>query len=427
MNRRIVITGLGVITPIGVGMEAFQQGLLSGKCGIARLSAFDPSACQGQVAGEVKDFDPKDYIKPRKALKVMARDIQLAVSAAAMAMADCKVQGAVDPTRMGVSIGAGFMSSEVDELGVAISHACSGPGAFDIRKFGAEGMGHLFPLWLLKYLPNMLACHISIIYDAQGPNNTVTTACAAGAQAIGEGCRVIERGAAEVMICGSADSKINPVSWVRYMLFSELSERNEAPEKACRPFDRDRCGMVIGEGAGIVVVEELSHALKRGARIYAEIVGYGTSCDVTATNGKARTGEARADCMLRALKDANLCPESVDYISACGLGTRENDRIEADALRRVLGDRAPRVPVSSMKSMMGHLGAGAGSVELAGCVVALARSIVPPTLNCDRPDDGVDLDFVPNRPREAKIDVALSNTASFAGQNAAIVIKKFSG
>ena len=308
---------------------------------------------------------------------------------------------------------------------MAIAHATDGDGQFDIQRFGTEGMEHLFPLWLLKYLPNMLACHISIIHDAQGPSNTITTACVAGSQAIGEGCRIIDRGAADVMICGGADSKINPISLVRYSLFSELAKNNAHPEKACRPFDRDRDGFVVGEGAGILVLEELEHAKKRGARIYGEIAGYGMSCDAEAALRGARTGATRAACLRAALADGELTAKDVDYISACGLGSRENDRIEAEAIREVLGPRAPDVLVSSVKSMIGHLGAGAGAVELIAALLALRHGVAPPTRNCDNPEEGLGLNIVANEAREAKINVALCNTASFAGQNAALAIKKY--
>ncbi|MEW6355662.1 MAG: beta-ketoacyl-[acyl-carrier-protein] synthase family protein [Planctomycetota bacterium] len=425
MNRRIVITGIGVISPVGIGKEAFWQGLSTGRSGIGRIDAFDVSSCPTQIAGEVKDFSAKDYVQPRKALKVMARDIQMAVAAAAVAVEDSRVKEAVAPERMGVSLGAGLISSDVGELGTAIAHARDDSGAFDIRKFGAEGMEYLFPLWLLKYLPNMLACHMSIIHDARGPSNTITTACAASAQAIGEGCRIIERGNADVMICGGAESKINPVSLVRYILFGGLSQRNNEPARACRPFDQDRDGLVLGEGGGLLVIEELEHARRRGATIYAEIAGYGTTCDASATSGKPGDNHTRTECMRRALRDGGLTPDDLSLICACGLGSKEKDRIEAEAIRDLLGNGASKVPVTSIKSMIGHLGAGAGAVELIACVLAICHGLIPPTLNCDHPDDGFALDFVTREPRRAEIKAILSTTSSFAGQNAAIAVKKF--
>jgi len=425
MNRRIVITGMGVISSAGIGKEAFWRGISSGRSGIGRIEAFDVSNCPTQIAGEVRDFSPKEYVKPRKALKVMARDIQMAVAAAAMAVDDSRVKEAVDPERMGVSLGAGLISSDVGELGMAIAHARDDSGAFYIRKFGAEGMEFLFPLWLLKYLPNMLACHMSIIHDARGPSNTITTACAASSQAIGEACRIIGRGAADVMVCGGAESKINAVSLVRYILFGGLSERNDEPERACRPFDRDRDGVVLGEGGGLLVIEELEHARKRGATIYAEIAGYGTTCDVSAASRVDTGNHARTDCMRSSLQDGGLNPGDLDLICACGLGSKKSDRLEAEAIQELLGNRAPSVPVTSIKSIIGHLGAGAGAVELIACVLAINHGLIPPTLNCDNPEEGLDLDFVANQPRQADIQVALSTTSSFAGQNAAIAVRKY--
>ncbi|NOZ21532.1 MAG: beta-ketoacyl-[acyl-carrier-protein] synthase family protein [Planctomycetes bacterium] len=425
MNRRIVITGIGVISPIGIGKEPFWEGLASGRCGISRIEAFDVSNCRTRIAGEVKDFSPKDFVKPRKALKVMARDIQMAVAAAAMAVEDSRVKEAVVPERMGVSLGAGLISSDVNELGMAVAHARDDSGAFDIRKFGAEGMEYLFPLWLLKYLPNMLACHMSIIHDARGPSNTITTACAASTQAIGEGCRIIERGDADVMVCGGAESKLNAVSLVRYILFGGLSERNEEPERACRPFDRDRDGAVLGEGGGLLVIEDLEHARKRGATIYAEIAGYGTTCDASAASSRERVDRARAECMRRALADGGLSAGDLDLICACGLGSRENDRLEAEAIQDLLGEGASRVPVTSIKSMIGHLGAGAGGVEMIACVLAIRHGLIPPTLNCDNPDEGFHLDFVAQGPRRADIHAALCTASNFAGQNAAIAVRRF--
>jgi len=425
MNRRAVVTGIGVISPIGIGTEPFRENLRSAKCGIGRIESFDVEGFIVKFAGEVKDFEARKFIKQRKALKVMARDIQLAVAAANMAVEDAGLsENGMDPKRLGVCLGAGFMSSELDELGVAVAASRNDDGAFDIKKFGSEGMGNLFPLWLLKYLPNMPACHVSIIHNAQGPNNTITTDSTAASQAIGEALRVIQRGSADAMICGGAESKINPPSFMRYILWNLLSKRNDEPEKALRPFDRDADGLVLGEGAGIIVLEELEHARARGAKIYAEVAGYGVSCDTNAAVGGLPDARARSAAMINAMKDAAVSPSEVGFISAHGLGIKENDRAEVEAIKQAFGEEASSTPVTTVKPMMGHLCAGAGGVELIAAVLCLQDGMIPPILNCENPEPDFGLDFVRGEPRQDKVDVALVNTSSLAGQNASLILKR---
>jgi len=426
MKRRIVITGMGVVSPVGIGLEDYWAGLSSGHSGIRKIQQFDATGFKTEIAGEVPDFDPKPFLKQRKALKVMARDIQLAVAAAALATRDAGLPESVpEPLRFGVSIGAGFMSSELDELGVAVVSASDENGKFDMKRFGTEGMARLFPLWLLKYLPNMLACHISIVHNAQGPSNTITTASAAASQAIGEGCYVIERGAADMMIAGGAGSKINPISLVRYTLLDILSTRNDEPQKAVRPFDADRDGIVLGEGAGLVLLEEMEHAKARGAKIYAEVAGYASSCDAATMRELPVENTARADAMAAAVRRAGLEPEDIDLICSHGTGSVKNDRAEVAAIKAAFGDHAAKVPVTSFKPMLGYLGAGTGGVETIGCVLAMKNSLIPPLLNCDKPDEGFDLDFVRDGPRKAEVKTVLLNTSSLAGQNASLVLKRW--
>lgn len=428
MSRRVVITGLGVISPIGIGVDAFWESLVAGRSGVGPITFFETGSFPVKIAAEVKNFDAKQYIKQRKSLKVMARDIQLAVACASLAMTDAGLDtpGKMDPRRFGTSLGAGLIPTEINELGVAIVNSRDGQQQFDIRKFGKEGLEHLFPLWLLKYLPNMLACHISIMYDLQGPNNTITTACAASSQAIGEGFRVIQRGDADAMICGGSDSKINPLSMVRYNLLKVLSTRNDEPTKASRPFDRDRDGMVVGEGAGMLILEELDHAKKRGAKIYAELVGFNSTCDGVTVGVTCSDGSARDIAMRAALQAAKVNPEDVDFVSAHATGVKENDRNEALAICRAFGAAARRVPVGSFKSVMGQLGAGAGAVEAVACVLALQHNVLPPTLNCENPDPECVFPIV-RQVRECPVRTVLCNASSFTGQNASLVLKKFEG
>jgi 3-oxoacyl-[acyl-carrier-protein] synthase II len=428
MSRRVVITGMGVIAPLGIGIGPFWENLTQGRSAVGPITLFDTGAFPVRIAAEIKDFDPKAYIKQRKSLKVMARDIQLAVACANIAMSDAGLDqsGKVDPRRIGTSLGAGLIPTEINELAVAIVASRDGQQKFDMRMFGKEGLEHLFPLWLLKYLPNMLACHVSIIYDLQGPNNTITTACAASAQALGEGFRVIMRGDADVMVCGGSDSKINPLSMVRYTLLKVLSTRNDAPDKASRPFDRDRDGMVVGEGAGILIFEELEHARKRGARIYAEIGGFGSTSDAHMDGLNCADGSGRDIAMKAALDDARVNPSEVDFICAHAIGGRDNDAYEAAALRRAFGETTARTPVTSLKSGLGQMGAGGAAVEAVACALATRDGVIPPTLNCDNPDPEVTFPIV-REPRRCPVRTVLCNASSFAGQNAGLVIKKFEG
>jgi len=428
MSRRVVITGMGVIAPLGIGIGPFWENLVAGRSAVGPITSFETGNFHVKIAAEIKNFDPKALIKQRKSLKVMARDIQLAVACASLAMMDAGLEqpGKVDPRRIGTSLGAGLIPTEINELGVAIVNSRDGQQQFDIRKFGKEGLEYLFPLWLLKYLPNMLACHVSIIYDLQGPNNTITTACAASSQAIGEGFRVIRRGDADMMVCGGSDSKINPLSLLRYGLLKVLATRNDEPQKASRPFDRDRNGMVVGEGAGIMILEELDHARKRGAKIYAELAGFCSTCDGRMVGLACSDGSARDIAMKGAMEDAQVNPSEVDYICAAAIGTKAHDRAEAQAIRRAFGEVADRAPVTSLKSVMGHLGAGAGVVEAVAAALATQHDVVPPTLNCENLDPECALAVV-REAQQRPVRNVLCNVSSFAGQNASLVIKKFVG
>jgi len=419
-SRRAVITGLGVITPIGLTLDSFWEGLLTGRSGIRTLSSFDTSGLPIRMGGEVVGFDAKNYIdkKDRRSLKVMARTIQLAVAAAQLAMDDCAIdKQKLDPARFGVEFGAGLIATELEELSIAskVSVNCQ-PGSVDLEKWGEQGIPNIQPLWMLKYLPNMLACQVSILHNAQGPNNTITESDVASLLALGEAYRIIGRDQADFFIVGGADSRINPLSMVRQSLFQPFSRRNDTPEKACRPFDRNRDGMVIGEGAAVLALEELEHAKRRGARIYAEVAGYGAAFDAK------RDGAGIARAIRAALADAGIGPEEVDHVNAFGFGSVESDIWEARGLEQVFGQGAP---VLATKSYFGSLGAASGVTELAASLLALRHGVVPPTLNFEEADPACPVPVIAggSKPIQRPSFVKLSFTD--LGQCAAVVCRKF--
>ncbi len=424
--RRVVITGLGVISPLGIGTEPFWSGIAQGRSAVNRINLFDTTGFPVTIAGEVKDFEPKRFIEQKKALKVMARDIQLAVGAARLGMEDSGIDiTKIDPTRLGISLGASLISMSIEELSPSVRSSLTETGQFDIAKFGADGMNLLFPLWMLKYLPNMPACHISIMYNAQGPNNTLTTACTASAQAVGEGLKVIQRGDADIMITGGGDSKVNPLNLLRYYFSNCLSTSAREPHQVSRPFDKERDGFVLGEGAGIVVLEELEHAKKRDARIYAELVGYGVASDAAGILGQDFNGRGLVYSMESALEDAQVSKDAIEYISANGLSTKSADRVETAAVKQVFGDRAYDIPMSSIKSMVGHLSSAAGVIQLASAILSMRHRVITPTINYDTPDPECDLDYVPNASRQEAFKTALVNSFGMGGHTASLIIKKF--
>jgi 3-oxoacyl-[acyl-carrier-protein] synthase II len=374
--RRVVISGIGIISPIGLDAGAFWRSMREGRSGIRPIRTFDAAGLPVRFAGEIPDFDAKDFVekKDRRGLKVMARTIQLAVAGAQRALDHGKVdKSKLEPSRFGVEFGAGLIATELMDL-VEASHISANcqPGRVDLEKWGEQGLAAIQPLWMLKYLPNMLACHVSILHDAQGPNNSITESDVASLLAMGEAYRILVRDQADFFLVGGAESKLNPLSLVRQCLFEHLSHRNEEPEKACRPFDRGRDGLVLGEGAGVFVVEELEHARRRGAKIYAEIVGFGAAFDPTLKgNGLARAIRA-------ALDDAGIGPEEVDHINAHGLATKNSDAWEARNIREVFDEGSPAVPVFAPKSYIGNLGAGGSTTELAASLLAMDEGCVPP-------------------------------------------------
>jgi len=382
--RRVVLTGIGVVNPIGTGAAAYWDALAKGQSGVRHVQAFDTSAMPCRIGGEIVGFDAKKFIdkKERKSLRVMARGIQLAVAAAHLAIEDGKVdKSKLDPARFGIEFGAALLAMELEDLGPA-SKACANcqPGAVDLAKWGELGLPLIQPLWMLKYLPNMLACHVSIFHNAQGPNNTITESEVASLLALEEACRIIKRDQADIFLAGGADSKINPLSMLRQCLFNALSQRNEAPHEACRPFEKNRDGIVLGEGGCVMVVEELEHARKRNARIYAEVIGFSSAFDAK------RTGAGISRVIRNAMKSANVTPDDIDHVNAHGLSTQEIDVREARAISDAFAGAGRDVPVFAPKSYFGNLGAGSDVSELAASILSLEHGLTPKTLNYDNPD-----------------------------------------
>ncbi|MGQ9512544.1 beta-ketoacyl-ACP synthase II [Thermodesulfitimonas sp.] len=412
MSPRVVVTGLGVISPVGTGKEAFWEALVKGQSGVRRITRFDASEFKTQIAAEVSDFDPEAYIDKKEARR-MDRFTQFAVAAASLALADAALATeSLDRDRVGVVLGCGI----------------GGIGTFEeqTRVLVSRGPNRVSPFFVPMMIANMGAGYIAIFHRFYGPNSTVVTACASSNHAIGEAFRIIQRGEADVVLTGGAEAAITPVAVAGFCAMKAMSTRNDAPEKACRPFDAARDGFVIGEGAAVLVLERLEHALARGARIYAEVAGYGQSCDAYHITAPDPDGAGAAKAMARALADACLRPEEVNYINAHGTSTPLNDKVETMAIKKVFGEFAYRIPVSSTKSMTGHLLGAAGGIEAAACVLSITHGVIPPTINYENPDPECDLDYVPNKARRAQVDVALSNGLGFGGHNATLIFKRFS-
>jgi 3-oxoacyl-[acyl-carrier-protein] synthase II len=425
--QRVVITGLGVVAPNGIGKDNFWDACVNGRSGVGPIRSFDASGHPVRVAAEVPDFDVSPFVPAphRKSLKIMSRAMRFAVAAAGLAVRDSGLDlGREDGERLGVVMGAGLIPTDLAELAPALAQSCDGQGRFQAARLGRQGPGALYPLWLLKHLPNMVAAHVSLALNARGPNSTITTACAAGTQALGEGFRLVARGDADVVLAGGADSRIDPLLLLAYSALGALSRSERPAAEVSRPFDGGRDGFVLGEGAAVLVLEELGRARRRGAVIYAEVLGLGTSFDaysVIKPDPEAR-GAARA--IEWALREARVDPRDVDYINAHGTSTQLNDRMETVAVKRAFGEKARALPLSSLKSMVGHLIGAAGAVEGAALALTLHRGVVPPTINLTRPDPECDLDYVPNCAREIPVRIAVSTSFGFGGQNAALVMRR---
>jgi 3-oxoacyl-[acyl-carrier-protein] synthase II len=426
--RRVVVTGIGVVAPNGIGRDAFWKSCVEGKSGVGPITCFDASKHPVKIAAEVKDFDVNPFISQnhRKSLKLMGRAAKFGIAAAGLAVKDSGLElDKLDPERVGVTMGTGIIPMELPEISPSILRACDANGQLDTTRLGECGAGALLPLWILKYLPNMIAAHISILFNAQGPNNTIVTACAAGTQAIGEAMRLITRGEADFMLAGGADSRLDPLLLLAYTSLGALSRAQRLPAEVSRPFDAERDGFVLGEGAGVVMLEDLEHARKRGAQIYAEVTGYASSFDAYGVTKPDPEGKGAARAIKWALKDAQVDEQDVDYINAHGTSTRLNDQMETNAVKRVFGDQAWKLPLSSIKSMIGHLIGAAGAVEAIAMALTLKDGVLPPTINYHKPDPECDLDYVPNNAREVRVRTALSNSFGFGGQNASLVMQQY--
>ena len=412
MNRRVVVTGVGLVCGCGIGTDEVWRNLLAGKSGIGPITHFDATAFDCRIAGEVRNFDPLVWVE-KKELKKMGRFIQLALAASEFAMQMARLE---------------LKPETADAAGVYIA---SGIGGFDVierehSKYLQGGPGKISPFFIPASIVNLASGHVSIRYGAKGPNSATATACSASAHSIGDAYKIIQRCAAEVMIAGGSEAAITPMGVGGFAAMRALSTRNDEPERASRPFDAQRDGFIVGEGAGVLILESLEFAQKRGAPIFAEIVGYGMSGDAYHITQPAEGGDGGYRVTMAALKDAKISADDVSYVNAHGTSTPIGDAIETTALKRVFGERAKKVPISSTKSMTGHLLGGAGGLEAGISVLALRDQILPPTVNYENPDPECDLDYVPNQARKAPVEYALSNSFGFGGTNASLIFKRWS-
>ena len=422
MRRRVVVTGMGLINPMGHAVETVWSGLKEGKSGVGYTTIFDASKFPTRISAEVKDWDITKAGEDAETWKYRGRHTKFAAGAAKQAVAASGIMDhSLDPTRFGVYLGCGEGSQDFMAFSHMMTAALDGEG-LDLHKFARAGLEILNPLAEIEQEPNMPAGYIAGMFNAQGPNANCLTACAASSQAVGEATEIIRRGDADVMLSGGAHSMIHPFGVTGFNLLTALSTNNENPTKASRPFDRLRDGFVLGEGGAMVVLEEYEHAKKRGAPIFGEILGYGTTADAYRITDVHPQGRGGIAAMKMAIADAHLNPSDIQYVNAHGTSTSVNDRVESFACKEVFGERAKQTPVSSTKSMMGHLIAAAGATELIVCLLAIRDNTLPPTINYENPDPECDLDYIPNVAREARCDYALSNSLGFGGQNISLVV-----
>ncbi len=412
MKRRVVVTGMGMVTPLGVGTEASWRALCQGESGVGPVTHFDASQFRTRIAGEVRDFNPHDFID-RKLVRRGDRFIHFALAAARMALGDSKLKiTAANDERVGVSVGTAMGGIESIER----NHELLIKGKRQ----------QISPFFVPGFLGNMATGQVAITFGAKGANMCTVTACASGTHAIGDAAIVIQRGEVDAMIAGGTEAAIRPLVFAGLDPLKVMSARNDAPQKASRPFDKGRDGFVIGEGAGMVILEELESAQKRGARIYGEVLGYGLNSDAYHITAPDPEGKGAASCMRLALEDAGISPDQVDYINAHGTSTELNDLSETRAIKSVFGERAHKIPISANKSMMGHMWAGAGVTEAIASLLTIRDGIIPPTINYETPDPECDLDYVPNKARKAEVNIVLSNSFGFGSTNGCLILGKFS-
>jgi 3-oxoacyl-[acyl-carrier-protein] synthase II len=412
MKNRVVVTGLGVISPVGNDVPSFWKALKEGKSGVGKLTSFDATNFDSRIAAEVKGFDPSLYGMSSKDVRRMDKFSQYAVAGAKQAIADAGLDlDKEDKHRIGVLVGSGIGSLHTIEE--------------EHKILLQRGPSRMSPFLIPMLIVNNASGSVAIMFGFKGPNSCVATACASGSHAIGDAFRILERGDADVMISGGTESCIVPTGVGGFCALKALSTRNDEPEKASRPFDRERDGFVIAEGCGLVVLETLEHARKRNAHIQAEIVGYGMSCDAYHMTAPDPTGDGAAVAIAAALKDAQLNPEDIDYINAHGTSTKLNDKFETVSIKKAFGDYAKKVMISSTKSMTGHLLGAAGGVEFIACCLAIKDKVIPPTTNYEYPDPDCDLDYVPNIARKTEVNVCMSNSLGFGGHNATLIVKRF--
>ena len=409
MERRVVVTGMGAVTPLGTGVESTWEGMKGGRSGIAPITIFDASAFESRIAGEVKGFDPTAWMEAKEA-RHSDRFVQLAMAATKMAVADSGLDlEAVDGTRVGVLIGSGIGGTHTWEA----QH----------RVLLDKGPKRISPFFIPMLIMDMASGRVAMELGARGPNYGIASACATSAHAIGEAMKTIQRGQADVMIAGGSEAAVSPLAVGGFCAMRALSRRNDEPERASRPFDRDRDGFVMAEGAGVVVLEEMEHAQGRGGRWHGEVIGYGATADAYHMTAPCPDGDGMARSMEEALRDARISADDVDYVNTHGTSTPTGDPAETVALKRVFGDRAKQVPCSSTKSVTGHLLGAAGAVEMIACLMAAAEGVVPPTINLENPDPECDLDYVPGAARNMTVRVAITNSFGFGGHNATLVAK----
>ncbi|MEM9354276.1 MAG: beta-ketoacyl-[acyl-carrier-protein] synthase family protein [Planctomycetota bacterium] len=420
MRRRVVITGIGCVTPLGHTPDELWGNLLEGKSGVGRTTIFDAGSFPTQISAEVKDWSVASVGEDPAEWEPRGRHTRFAVGAAKQAVGESGVLGTVEPQRLGVYLGAGEGQQDFFRFSKMMAAAVQ-EGDFDMRAFVQSGVDELDPQAELEQEPNMPVGYVASLFDAQGPNVNCLTACAASSQAIGEATEIIRRGEADAMISGGAHSMIHPFGVTGFNLLTALSERNDEPQRASRPFDMHRDGFVLGEGAAIVVLEEYEHARARGAHIYGEILGYGTTADAFRITDTHPEGRGAIACLKMALADAGMNTTDIDYINAHGTSTTVNDKVESLAIREVFGEQAYKVPVSSTKSMTGHLIAAAGATELIVCLKTLKEGKLAPTINYETPDPNCDLDYVPNEARDKPCTKVLTNSFGFGGQNITLI------